>query len=118
MMFPSRKRNAASTVGRSNSAVLLCVIAATASLAACRHTEDEGARVLILEAGPQDSSPLIQIPLGLGKLHQHRLFDWGYDAEPDANIALRSWSINWIRKPSGVRSTIRFCANGRKSGTS
>jgi choline dehydrogenase-like flavoprotein len=51
-----------------------------------RLSEDEGARVLLLEAGPPDASPLIQIPLGLGKIHEHRLFDWGYDAEPDVNL--------------------------------
>jgi 4-pyridoxate dehydrogenase len=55
-----------------------------------RLSEDAGARVLLLEAGPRDWSPLIQVPLGLGKLHEHRLFDWGYDAEPDAAMHGRS----------------------------
>ena len=92
---------------------------------ASRLTEDEGARVLILEAGPQDSSPLIQIPLGLGKLHQHRLFDWGYDAEPDANMhgreieAMRgkvlggSHSINVMAYTRGARGDYdRWARNG------
>jgi choline dehydrogenase-like flavoprotein len=36
-----------------------------------RLTEDEGATVLLLEAGGLDRDPYIQIPLGLGKLQQH-----------------------------------------------
>lgn len=92
-----------------------------------RLTEDEGASVLLLEAGPKDSSPLIQIPLGLGKLHQHRLFDWGYDAEPDATMhgraieAMRgkalggSHSINVMAHTRGARGDYdRWARNGAR----
>lgn len=51
-----------------------------------RLTEDPGARVLLLEAGGRDRNPLIHIPLGLGKMHEYGLFDWGYETEPDANL--------------------------------
>lgn len=51
-----------------------------------RLTEDAGARVLLLEAGGRDLDPLIHIPLGLGKMHEYRLHDWGYDTEPDPNL--------------------------------
>ena len=51
-----------------------------------RLTEDAGATVLLLEAGGGDSHPYIQIPLGLGKLLQHRMFDWGYMTEPEPNL--------------------------------
>src|SRR4029077_21181877 len=51
-----------------------------------RLSEDGAARVLLLEAGPPDRNPLISIPLGLGKLHEHRLYDWGYDTEPELNL--------------------------------
>lgn len=90
-----------------------------------RLSEDDGASVLLLEAGPQDSSPLIQIPLGLGKLHQHRLFDWGYNAEPDANMGGRaiesmrgkvlggSHSINVMAYTRGARGDYdRWARNG------
>ena len=90
-----------------------------------RLSEDEGASVLLLEAGPQDSSPLIQIPLGLGKLHQHRMYDWGYDAEPDANMHGRaiesmrgkvlggSHSINVMAYTRGARGDYdRWARNG------
>ncbi len=51
-----------------------------------RLSEDAGARVLLLEAGGRDSNPLIHIPIGLGKLHEYRMHDWGYRAEPDPNL--------------------------------
>ena len=51
--------------------------------------------VLILEAGGRDFDPLIHVPVGLGKIHQHRLHDWGYDAEPDP--ALNGRSIEAMR---------------------
>ena len=42
--------------------------------------------VLILEAGGRDIDPLIHIPLGMGKMHQHRLHDWGYNAQNDPGL--------------------------------
>src|SRR5207249_6094916 len=51
-----------------------------------RLSEDGSARVLLLEAGPRDRNPLISIPLGMGKMHEHRLYDWGYQTEPEANL--------------------------------
>ena len=42
--------------------------------------------VLILEAGGRDNDPLISIPLGMGKMHEHRLHDWGYDTEAEPNL--------------------------------
>lgn len=49
-----------------------------------RLSEDPKIKVAILEAGPMDRNPLIHIPLGVGKIMQKRLHDWGYDSEPDA----------------------------------
>jgi choline dehydrogenase-like flavoprotein len=51
-----------------------------------RLSEDEGARVLLLEAGGRDSHPYIHIPLGLGLMHKKRMFDWGYDSEPEPHL--------------------------------
>jgi 4-pyridoxate dehydrogenase len=55
-----------------------------------RLSEDGAARVLLLEAGGRDWSPLIHIPLGLGKLHEYGLFDWGYHTEPEPGLNNRS----------------------------
>jgi choline dehydrogenase-like flavoprotein len=58
-----------------------------------RLTEEEGATVMVLEAGGHDRHPYIQIPLGLGKLQQHRMFDWGYRAEPEPNLNHRRLDV-------------------------
>jgi 4-pyridoxate dehydrogenase len=54
-----------------------------------RLTEDASTRVLLLEAGGEDNHPFIRIPLGVGKLHEHRMFDWGYNTVPEAGMANR-----------------------------
>jgi 4-pyridoxate dehydrogenase len=51
-----------------------------------RLSEDPSARVLLLEAGGSDFNPLIHIPIGLGKLHEYKMHDWGYQSEPDPNL--------------------------------
>src|SRR4051812_41763970 len=51
-----------------------------------RLTEDPAARVLLLEAGGRDTHPLIHIPIGLGKMHEYKMFDWGYQSEPEPNL--------------------------------
>jgi choline dehydrogenase-like flavoprotein len=51
-----------------------------------RLSEDSSARVLLLEAGGRDINPLIHIPLGLGKLHEYNMHDWGYRTEPEPGL--------------------------------
>jgi choline dehydrogenase-like flavoprotein len=51
-----------------------------------RLTGDDGAQVLLLEAGGRDWHPYIHVPLGMGKLHQRRMFDWGFVTEPEPNL--------------------------------
>ena len=53
---------------------------------AYRLTADRTIRVLLLEAGGRDTHPLIHIPIGLGKIWEHRMFDWGYDTEPEPRL--------------------------------
>lgn len=55
-----------------------------------RLTEDDGARVLVIEAGGRDWHPYIHVPLGMGKLHERRMFDWGFVTEPEPYLAGRS----------------------------
>jgi 4-pyridoxate dehydrogenase len=51
-----------------------------------RLSEDPSARVLLIEAGGSDRHPYVQIPLGIGKLQQRKMFDWGYESEPEPNL--------------------------------
>jgi 4-pyridoxate dehydrogenase len=53
---------------------------------AYRLTADPSVRVLLLEAGGRDSHPLIHVPIGLGKIWERRMFDWGYDTEPEPRL--------------------------------
>jgi choline dehydrogenase-like flavoprotein len=53
---------------------------------AYRLTAEPSVRVLLLEAGGRDTHPLIHIPIGLGKIWEHRMFDWGYDTEPEPRL--------------------------------
>ena len=56
---------------------------------ACRLSENEGARVLIIEAGGWDSHPLLQVPVAWPYLFRNRMKDWMYFSEPDASIGPR-----------------------------
>ncbi len=53
---------------------------------AYRLSADPNNRVLVLEAGGPDTDPMIHIPLGLGRMHDKRAHDWGYDAEPERQL--------------------------------
>ncbi len=55
-----------------------------------RLSEDEGAQVLLLEAGGRDWHPYIHVPLGMGRLHERGMFDWGFVTEPEPNLNGRS----------------------------
>jgi 4-pyridoxate dehydrogenase len=77
-----------------------------------RLTEDPEVKVLLLEAGPSDWHPLIHIPLGMGKMHDWMLFDWGYHTEPEA--ALNGRSIEAMRgKVLGGSSSVNVMAYTR-----
>ncbi len=77
-----------------------------------RLTEDEGAQVLLLEAGGWDWHPYIHVPLGMGKLHQRRMFDWGFVTEPEPNLDGRSIEAS-RGKVLGGSSTINVMAYTR-----
>jgi choline dehydrogenase-like flavoprotein len=51
-----------------------------------RLSEDGRARVLLIEAGGRDRDPLIHIPIGMGKMHDLGMHDWGFHTEPERNL--------------------------------
>ncbi len=92
-----------------------------------RLSEDAGAKVLLLEAGPRDRHPFIHIPLGMGQMHERGMFDWGYHTEPEPNLngrridAMRgkvlggSSSINVMAYTRGHRGDYdRWARNGAR----
>jgi 4-pyridoxate dehydrogenase len=51
-----------------------------------RLSEDGAASVLLIEAGGRDLHPFIHIPLGMGKMHERDMFNWGYRTEAEPNM--------------------------------
>jgi choline dehydrogenase-like flavoprotein len=79
---------------------------------ASRLSEDEAARVLLIEAGGRDLHPFIHVPLGMGKMHEYQMFDWGYHTEPEPNMNGRA--IEAMRgKVLGGSSSINVMAYTR-----
>src|SRR5450830_1787256 len=60
-----------------------------------RLSEDSATRVLLLEAGPEDRSLWIHLPIGYGKTMWHPVYNWGFYTEPDPNMHNRK--IYWPR---------------------
>jgi len=54
-----------------------------------RLTEDPGTKVLLLEAGPRDSSMWIDIPAGFTKLLNHKTYNWNFEMEAEEGMANR-----------------------------
>ena len=82
-----------------------CVLANRLSL-------DRSARVLLLEAGGRDAHPYIKVPLGVGQLHKHRMFDWGYESDPEPGLGGRQ--LEAMRgKVVGGSSSVNMMAHTR-----
>lgn len=75
------------------------------SVLAHRLSEDRSRRVLLIEAGPDDRSPLIHMPKGFGALMKSETFAWHYDVEPHEGNGHRQ--EHWVRgKVLGGSSSI------------
>ena len=61
---------------------------------ASRLSED-GARVVLLEAGPTDWHPMIHVPAGVLKLLYNPRVNWNYATDPEPGVAGRQ--IHWPR---------------------
>ncbi len=79
---------------------------------AYRLGADPSAKILVLEAGGSDRSPVIQIPLTWGLILKNRLFDWNYFTESEPGFDNRR--IECARgKVIGGSSSINGMAYGR-----
>ncbi|TAJ94126.1 MAG: hypothetical protein EPO31_08125 [Gammaproteobacteria bacterium] len=61
--------------------------------------------VCMIEAGPPDSNPLIQIPAAVAALINHKTLGWGYKTVPQAGMAGREIPIPRGRVLGGCSST-------------
>ena len=48
-----------------------------------RLSADPNVKVLLLEAGPRDNSPRVQMPAAFAYAMSHPAFDWDFEAEPE-----------------------------------
>ena len=62
---------------------------------ASRLSEGGKYSVCLLEAGPDDRYPWIHIPIGYGKTMFHKVYNWGFQTEPDPNLNNRR--VYWPR---------------------
>ncbi len=91
---------------------------------AYRLGADPALKILVLEAGGRDRSPILQVPLTWGLILKHRLYDWGYFSEPEPNLDGRriecargkllggSSSINGMAYARGAPEDYDFWAHG------
>ena len=72
---------------------------------AARLSENPALTVLLLEAGPKDTNPLIHIPFGLSLLSRFKSIDWGYYTTPQKKLNDRE--LFWPRgKTLGGSSSV------------
>lgn len=84
------------------------------SVLANRLSETPGTRVLVVEAGGQDRSFWISMPIGYGRLFHDPVVNWRYEAEPDPGLGGRR--AYWPRgRVLGGSSSINamVCIRGR-----
>jgi len=55
-----------------------------------RLSSDGRSSVLLIEAGPEDSHPLVHMPKGIGKLLSNPEFTWVFPTEPEPGNGSRS----------------------------
>jgi 4-pyridoxate dehydrogenase len=91
---------------------------------AYRLGADPSLKILVLEAGGADHSPIIKVPLTWGLILRHRLYDWGYFTEPEPGMDGRriecargkvlggSTSINGMAYARGMREDYDHWAAG------
>ena len=69
-----------------------------------RLSEDNRCTVLLLEAGPKDSSMWINIPAGFTKLLNNPRYNWNFESEPEPNAGNRRIPIPRGRTLGGSSS--------------
>ena len=83
----------------------IVVGAGSAGCVMANRLSEDGAQVVLLEAGPKDRFPMIHIPAGVRSLLYHPVINWNYSSEPEPGSGGRR--IHWPRgKVLGGSSSI------------
>jgi choline dehydrogenase len=69
--------------------------AGSAGCVLANRLSEDGARVVLLEAGPRDWHPMIHVPAGVLKLLYNSRVNWNYSSEPEAGTGNRP--VHWPR---------------------
>ena len=69
--------------------------AGSAGCVVADRLSEDGAQVVLLEAGPRDWHPMIHIPAGALHLRANPLVNWNYYTEPEPGIGNRA--VHWPR---------------------
>lgn len=77
------------------SADYVVVGAGSAGCVLASRLSEDGSKVVLLEAGPPDTHPMIHIPAGLGHLIMHPKLNWNYASEPEETSGNRA--LMWPR---------------------
>ncbi|MGD8811079.1 MAG: choline dehydrogenase [Gammaproteobacteria bacterium] len=73
----------------------IIVGAGSAGCVLANRLSEDGARVVLLEAGPKDRNPMIHIPAGVRSLLYNAGVNWNYSSEPEKGTGGRR--IHWPR---------------------
>jgi choline dehydrogenase len=69
--------------------------AGSAGCVVADRLSEDGAQVVLLEAGPRDWHPMIHVPAGALHLRANPLVNWNYYTEPDGRVGDRA--LHWPR---------------------
>lgn len=86
------------------------------AVVAARLSEDPKVRVLLLEAGGENDSMLVDMPAGTLKLMANKASDWMYDVEPDPTRdgARQLWSGGKMLGGSSSINGMVYCRGERR----
>jgi choline dehydrogenase len=84
--------------------------AGSAGCVVASRLSEDGARVVLLEAGGSDWHPIIHVPAAVIKLMHHPAFNWNYTSEPEPGTANRriAWPRGKVLGGSGSINGMNF----------